>query len=210
MKVTLIWKKLLLEERRFITSKEIRELARELGKGERNSVGYLQRHGYIIRVLRGIFYVRSTDERERDGMDLSIYELVARALKLKGIKRWYVGLESGLKFNNMTHEYFNIEYVITDSYRTTKTIRILDSNFNFLKRSKDHFGFGIVKRKNVFFSDPEKTVLDLTHKGYLKGKESNYFLSPIWNYEDTLDMDKLTSYLEHYPRGFRETVGGFL
>ncbi len=201
---------MLVDRRQIVSSEEIRDLAKEIGKSEWDSLSYLQRHGYILRILKGIFYVRSPNEIESEGYDHSIHELVAKALDFKGVKKWYFGLKSALKFNDMTHEYFNIEYVITDSYRTTKVIKILDYNFTFIKRGKNHFGFGINKKDSIYYSDPEKTVLDISYQRYLKDKESGYFFSPIKEYEDNLDTNKLSSYLEHYPKSFSEKVRGYL
>ncbi len=74
--------------------------------------------------------------------------MISKALKIKGVKHWYFGLETALKINNMTHEYFTMNFVITDSYRTTKIINILDTKFQFLKWSQKHFTFGI-EQKNI-------------------------------------------------------------
>jgi len=197
---------MLLNERKIVSSEEIRILAKELGKSEWDSLSYLQRHGYITRILKGIFYVRSPNEIELEGYDYTIHELVAKALDFKGVERWYFGLNSGLKFNNMTHEYFNIEYVITDSYRTTKVIKIMDYDFKFIKRGESHFGYGVEEKDDVYYSDPEKTVLDISYQRYLKDKGSTYFYSPMKEYEDLLDMEKIFSYLEHYPKKFRDRM----
>ena len=119
MEAPLIWKKLVIDEKKIVTSEEILALAEMIGRDGWRSVKYLQTQGYILRILKGIFYVRGIEERERGGFDPSIYMMVATALRKKGVKNWYFGMESGLKFNMMTHEYFNTEYVIMGSYRTT-------------------------------------------------------------------------------------------
>jgi len=206
METPVIWKKFVINGRRIVSSEDIRKLARELGKDEWRSLTYLQVHGYIVRILRGIFYVRSPDERERGTCDASVYEMVALALDMKGVNNWYYGLETALRFNLMTHEYYNIDFVVTDSYRTTKTIRILDANFRFLRRNNDFFGFGMTKGKNYLYSDPEKTVLDISHAKYLRSKEPAYYLSPVIEYQDGLDMERFREYLRRYSRRFQASV----
>ena len=210
MKIPIIWKKLLLEKRKIVLSREIRELAKKLNKNERWSVDYLQRHGYILRVFRGIYYIKSADERQMGTLDFSIYEIVAMALKEKGVKDWYFGLETALKLNNMTHEYFSVNFVITDSYRTSKIINILDTKFQFLKWIKRHFEFGIVKKNGLRYSDKEKTVLDIAYKRYRRGKEMTYVINIIQEYMDILDEQTLMKYLERYPQRFRKAIGGSL
>ncbi|MDG6220352.1 MAG: hypothetical protein QCI38_02755 [Candidatus Thermoplasmatota archaeon] len=206
METPAVWKKLLIDGRRMASSEEVRSLAREIGKNEWRSVKYLQEHGYLVRILRGIFYVRSPDEIERGMYDASIFEMVSMALDMKRVKRWYYGMETALKLNYMTHEYYNIEYVITDSYRTTKDIRILDTYFRFISRDPRFFGYGILEEKNYQYSDPEKTVLDLIHTRYMKTKEIAHYLSPLLEHKEKLDMHKFQKYLKNYSLSFQAAV----
>ena len=210
IKVPLIWKKLLVEKQKVVLSSEIRTWSRDLEKNEWNTIRYLQRHKYIVRILRGIFYVRSPDERERDYFERSIYEMITEALKVKGVKNWYFGLETALKLNNMTHEYFDIDFVITDSYRTTKVIKILDSNFKFIKRSKKFFQFGIIKKNKLIYSDAEKTVLDIAYNGYINNFDIKHLSASIKEYINKLDMVKISDYLDYYPNGFKEKIEALL
>ena len=210
MRASLIWKRLLIQEKKIATSDEIRELAKELGKDEERSLYYLQEEGYITRILRGIFYVRSIEERERGTYDDSIYKMVALALEDKCVERWYFGLETALKMNKMTHEYFTIDYVLTDSYRTTKVIRILNTRFQFLKRSGRYFQNGIITRNGIRYSDPEKTVLDLAYQRYLDSKDPGLFLSPIKEYQKKIELEKANKYLSMYPLSFQKKLVGVL
>jgi predicted transcriptional regulator of viral defense system len=206
MKNSMIWKKMIVDGKRYATSSEINTMARKLDKDPKRSLSYLQEHDYIVRIIRGIFYVKSPEERERGILDHSIYDIIAEALKIKGVKNWYFGLETGLKLNNMTHEYFTIDYVITNSYRTTKVINIIDSKFQFLKWGGKHFKFGIKKKNIVRFSDREKTVLDMIYRRYVKTRESRYALSPYYDYNKLLDMDRFADYLIYYPTRFKEMM----
>lgn len=206
MKTSLIWKKLLVEGKKIVTSGDIHALANEIGRREERSLYYLQEEGYIVRILRGIFYVRSMEERGKGITGSSIYNLIALALKEKGVKNWYFALETSLKLNTMTHEYFMIDYVISDSYRTTKIIKIMDNGFKFIKRGIRHFETGIIKEKLIRYSDPEKTVLDLSYRGYLSTRKENIYLSPIIEYKDTLDLELMRTYLDSYPPRFRKRI----
>ncbi len=130
MNIPAIWKKLIVEGRRIVTSNETMELAAKVGKEGNRSLRYLNEHGYIARILRGVFYVRSADERERGLTERSTFELVAEAIDLKSVKRRCFGMEIALKLNGMTHEYFAIDSVVADSFRTTKVIGILGTKFH--------------------------------------------------------------------------------
>ena len=176
IQATLIWKRLLLEGYKFVTSDRIKDLAREFGKNEDRSLRYLQEHGYTLRVLRGVFYVMSPEEIEQGYHKYSIYEMVSEALSVKGVKNWYFGLESALKMNRMTHEFFTVECVITDH--------------------------GCA----IFHSDKERTVLDLSYRAYLERGGLERTIAPIVEYGDRLDKDKAAGYLTSYPPKFREMI----
>jgi len=208
MKTSVIWKKLLVESRKIVTSEEIQSLANKIGREKERSLYYLQEEGYIVRILRGIFYVKTIEEREKGIIKTSIYDLVALALRVKGVKNWYFGLETALKLNTMTHEYFMIDYVISDTFRTTKIIKIIDSSFKFIKRGSHHFKTGIIKEKMIRYSDPEKTVLDLSYRDYLRTKKENIYISPIIEFKDILDYKLVEEYLDSYPPGFRKRIWG--
>jgi len=205
-----VWKKLILQGRRIVTSAEIKRLARDLGKDDNRSLRYLQEHGYIRRVLRGVFYVEDPVERATGSLKHSVLELVQMALKAKEVKHWYFGLETALKLNGMTHEYFTTDYVMTDSFRTTKVISILGRRFLFSRRSKEHFEFGIVKRNGLTFSDPEKTVLDIAHRRMLEGHQRGYFASSIVEHSDRIDRKRARTYLASYPTRLRQALEGAL
>ena len=210
MRTSLIWERFLVEDRRMVTSSEIRELAEEMSRDPNQAIDYLQSNDYMVRVLRGIFYVKSPGERRRKVLERSLYEIVAMALKLKGVRRWYFGLETALKLNVMTHEHFVVDYVLTDSYRTTKTIRIMGTAFRFIRRGDRHFRRGISRKGPLRYSDPEKTVLDLTYREYLRSKESPMFTSPVEEHRAVIDMDRLRALLEDYPPDFRRRTEGSL
>ena len=206
MNASLIWEKLLVDGKKIASTGEISAIAREIKKDEKRSLYYLQEEGYIVRVLRGIFYVRSLAERAHRGQDRSIYEMVAMALKEKGVKNWYFALETALKMNLMTHEYFFIDYVITDSYRTTKVISIAGYNFRFIRRGSRFFENGMVRNKMIRYSDKERTVLDIAYRDYLKSHKPDYYLGVLREYREIIALDKLRKHLSPFPRRFTEEV----
>lgn len=210
LKTSLIWEKLNLNNVRIVTGYILDQYAKELGKDPVDSVRYLQRHGYIHRVLRGIFYVSDYRELDRGGFDYSLQEMISEAMGIKKVERWYFGLESALSLSRMTHEHFNIEYVITNSYRTTKTINILGTPVRFYSWSDNlHIDGSLEQLRTkhdivISYSDNEKTVLDLAYKKYIDGNRN--VIDPLLEYSEKCDPVKLRSYLAEYPPGFRGLV----
>ena len=203
---TIIWEKLLLNNVRIVQSDEIRAMAQDIGKDYARSLRYLLEHRYLMRILRGIFYVLDQEEREGGSNKRTIYELVSEALAIKGARHWYLALETALKLNGLTHEYFTVNYVITDNYRTTKVIGIGDLRFRFSRWRGEMFSFGLKREFDLIFSDKEKTILDMVHRNYLHSKDRKYSVAPLREYSRELDKKKVREYLAHYNARVREIV----
>lgn len=213
-KTSLIWTKLLVDGKKYATRDDIADIAEAIGKKVGPSIDYLQHERYIHRIFRGLFYISSPNEREFGCLDRTIYELVAESLKLKGVDRWYFGLETALDLNLMTHEHFIGHQVITDSMKTTKAIGVMGSPIRFLAWSPKLFVRGstiLTETKNgvsLFHSDKEKTALDLAYKGHLIGYVPDAVRAVISEYSEQLDLDKLEGYLYHYPPRFVTILQG--
>ncbi|MDI6737747.1 MAG: hypothetical protein QME12_04505 [Nanoarchaeota archaeon] len=160
--IKLIIKKLSLANKKYATRAEIESFCRELKIGYPMAIGYLARHKYLIRILRGIFYVMSIEERKMGKLNISYLEAIKEALRIKGIKSWYFGLETALKLNNLTHEYFAVDTVISGAIFRAKPINIMGHKIAFIKLKPSLAVFGI-KKDAIPYSDAEKTMLDFIY-----------------------------------------------
>ncbi len=190
MTLKLIVEKLARDNKKFILAEEIKDYCRKLSLKYIPTIKYLIRNKYIARVFRGIFYVYSIEERKLGKSEMNSFEILKEALKLKKINNWYFGLETGLKFNNLTHEYFTIDYIINDNLFRAKPIIIMGRKVKFYKLSPKMFSFGIIK-KDVNYSDSEKTLLDLL---YLK----HYSKEEFEEIAEELSKTKLLKYAKNY------------
>ncbi|MDO8460200.1 MAG: hypothetical protein Q7S74_03765 [Nanoarchaeota archaeon] len=190
MTLKLIVEKLARDNKKFILADEIKDYCRRLSLDYLPTIKYLLRNKYVARVFRGIFYVYSTEERKWGKSEMNSFEILKEALKVKGVKNWYFGLETGLKFNNLTHEYFTIDYVLNDKLFRAKPITMMGRKVKFYKLSPKMFSFGIIKRK-VNYSDSEKTLLDLL---YLK----HYTKEEFEEISEELSRTKLLKYAKNY------------
>ena len=190
MTLKLIVEKLARENKKFISAEEIKDYCRTVCLNYVTTIKYLIRNKYLARIFRGIFYVYSIEERKLGKSEMNSFEILKEALKLKGVKNWYFGLETGLKFNNLTHEYFTIDYVINDKLFRAKPIVIMGRKVKFYKLSPKMFSFGVIK-KDVNYSDSEKTLLDLL---YLK----HYSKEEFEEIAEELSKTKLLKYSKNY------------
>ena len=190
MTLKLIVEKLARDNKKFILAEEIKDYCRKLSLKYIPTIKYLIRNKYIARIFRGIFYVYTIEERKLGKSEMNSYEILKEALKLKGVKNWYFGLETGLKFNNLTHEYFTIDYILNDKIFRAKPIIIMGRKIKFYKLSSKMFSFGVVK-KNVNYSDSEKTLLDLLHLKHYSKEEFE-------EVAEELSKTKLLKYAKNY------------
>jgi predicted transcriptional regulator of viral defense system len=206
MKVSEIWFRLAAGRDRIVSSEELKPLAESIGKSYDPAVNYLLRQGYIVRVLRGFFYVKSPEEVKLKVLRLGTQELIAEALEKKGVNSWFFALESGLKLNNMTHEYFTTEYVVTDSYTSPWPIQVVDGKYRFLKWKKMLHGFGIIQNGKIRCSDPERTVLDLCYQRFYSKKKPETIKGVYLEYKPKLNSKKVREYIKHYPKKLSEIL----
>lgn len=206
MKSTLIWDRLNLEGREIAISEELRRSAHALGKDPDNVIDHLVRYRYIEPLFRGIYYVRNPTERRFGSERYSHLDLMSLALARKGVDRWYFGLETALKLNALTHEYFPTETVITDRLYRPKGISLSGRRFVILKWKPGLLSFGITTKGPVRFSDAEKTVLDLAYRARWRGAPDTEIMAIVDEYKSDLDTKRLNAYLRRYPHSLREVL----
>ncbi len=200
MTLKLIVEKFARGNKKFVISGEIKDYCRKLSLDYLPTIKYLIRNKYVARIFRGIFYIYSIEERKLGKSDMGFFSIIKEALIIKGIKNWYFGLESGLKFNNLTHEYFVIDYVVNDKIFRARPITIMGRKVKFYKLSNKMFSFGVI-RKKINYSDPEKTLLDLL---YLK----HYSKEEFEEIAESLSKARLIKYAKNYNKRVINIVKG--
>ena len=195
---------LLLRKNRYLASEELKEFCARLKLKYNEAINYLFTNHYLKRIMRGFFYVPSLEER-RLSSDIPNFSLsIAKAMEHKKIANWYFGLESAIKLNNITHEVFTIDYVISDKIFRPEPIKILGHRVKFVKLSKKLFGFGIKKEGNIVYSDLEKTLLDLIHIRKHNSRTEDSIWNELIEWADEADHKKMAKYAKHYTKSVRE------
>jgi hypothetical protein len=169
-------------------------------------IRYFIRRNYLIRIFKGIFYVKSWEEIKYKSIKFSHFELVSKGLELKGVRNWYFGLYTALKLNHATHEYFTIDYVISDNLYRNKPIMINNRKYKFHKLKPSLLKFGIVENR-FKYSDLEKTILDLIYLGIYSSKSKAKILMGLSDYTQNLSKNKIRKYVQNYPNSVKEVIG---
>jgi len=206
MKYRLFVRKLLLRKERFISSEELKEECAKLKMPYEKAIKYLYLYKYVMRILRGFFYIPTVEERKYKTRKPNLYEAISKAMEHKKVKNWYFGLETAIKLNNVTHEFFTIDYVVSDKIFRAKPIEILGRKVKFVKLSKKLFGFGIKKTGNASYSDLEKTILDLIHIKKYSGESNKAIRDYLIEYADEANKNKLEKYSKHYSKSVKKML----
>ncbi len=205
MKSTVLLKKFYINGKELVTSDEIKEYCNFLNLKYENVISYFISRGYLSRIFRGIFYVKSLEELKFGKRKYSYLELVKKGLELKKIKNWYFSLYTALKLNNVTHEYFTIDYVISENMYRSKLINIENRKFKFIKLKPDLLNFGIIE--NGFrYSDLEKTILDFIYIWIYNNIPRKKILIDATEFIDDMSEEKIRIYAEKYPNSVKEIV----
>jgi predicted transcriptional regulator of viral defense system len=206
MTMTTLLRKLRIENKGFITSKELESYCKSMKLDYATVVRYFAGRGYLVRIFRGIFYVKSVEEFELGRSRYSHLELVAKGLELKKVGNWYFGLHTALKLNNMTHETFSVEDVVNDLLFRANPVNIAGYKFKFYRLSPLLLDFGIKKQDGLRYSDPEKTVLDFIYIWRYRGTPSEKIIADISDYAKNVSKEKMKSYAKKYPKTVAEIV----
>jgi len=204
MKTDVLLRKLRLENKEFVTSKDLRAYCKSLKLNYDIVIRHLVPRRYLVRIFKGIFYVKSLEELELARSKYSHLELVAKGLELKNVRRWYFGLHTALKLNNMTHETFAVEDVINDKLFRANPVNIAGYKFRFTKMSPSLLGFGIKENNGLRYSDPEKTILDFIYIWRYHGIPSEKIIADVSEWTKHASKGKLRRYAEKYPKTVAE------
>ncbi len=204
MTMSLLLRKLRLENREFVMSRELEAYCRNMKLHYPTVVRYFASRGYLVRILRGIFYVKSLEELKLGRNRYNHLQLVAKSLELKNVETWYFGLHSALKLNNMTHEHFGVEDVISESLFRAKPVNIAGYRFKFTKVSPSLLRFGILKENMIRFSDPEKTILDFIYLWRQNGIPAEKIVADVGEWAKDVSKVRLRKYAAAYPKTVAE------
>ncbi len=202
MTIKLLIKKLHLEGKEFATTEDMAIYCKSLKMNRRNAIRYLLKEKHLIRIFRGIFYLRAFDEMKLGRSKYSHLELVSKGMEMKGVKNWYFGLYTALKLNNLTHEHFAIDYVLNDKLFRAKPMNIAGYKFRLLKLKPGLFGFGITGDK-LMHSDAEKTILDFIHVWRYNGIAEEKIIMDLSEYSANISKKKLLEYAGNYSKSVR-------
>jgi predicted transcriptional regulator of viral defense system len=183
---------------------EVERVCDKFGVNSRHTINYMINYGFFVRILRGLYYVKTIEEFKLKKA-LDTYRLISLGMEKLKVD-WYFGLYTSLRLNGLTHEFFDTIFVLNDKIFRPKEIRISGEKVKFIKLKSKLFGFGIVNKNGIKFSDPEKTLLDLIYVFRYRNVAEERIILTIEDYFKKLEKKKLREYLKFYPKSVSRVV----
>jgi len=185
-----------------ITRKELEEICKRFGESSEYIVNYYLSQGYLIRILRGVYYVKTLEEY-KFGKTPDPMTLIAKAMNKLNLK-WYFGLYTALRLNGATYEYYSRIFLVTPVITRPRPVTVLGERVQFVKLKESLLGFGVIKRGEIQYSDLEKTLLDFIYlKRYNKRLNAD---AVVREYLAKARKEKLAEYSKAYPKSVQREV----
>jgi len=179
----------------------IEDVCKRFGANASNKINFMISYGYLVRVLRGLYYVKTLEEFTlKKAVD--IYKILSLGMVELEVG-WYFGLYTALRFNGVTHEFSDTIFILNDEIFRPKEVRVSGERVRFIKLSPSLFGFGVIEKNKVKFSNLEKTILDLVYLSRYRSIPEERIASTIEEYAKGVRAETMKEYLKSYPR----TVG---
>jgi hypothetical protein len=188
------------DNKELITLEELKGYCKEMYFNYRIISNYLISRKFLIKVLDDIYYVKAAGEINQNKLNTPIAVLLGKALELKNINKWYFGLYTALKLNEIkfTHQ-DKYCYVINNRLLINKPIKIFGKKYRFLRFQDSLFNFGIINGR-IKYSDLEKTILDLLYLWEYSQKSENRIIIELSKLMDGSSKEKLLEYSGFYPK----------
>jgi len=187
-----------------VTRREIEKACKRFGADAKSTVNFMISYGYFLRILRGLYYVKTVEEFKLK-KSVNVYEVLSLGMDKLGIN-WYYGLYTSLRLNGLTHEFFDTVFIMNDRVFRAKEINVGGQKVKFLKLKSKLFGFGIVRKDHVKFSDAEKTILDFLYVSKYRSVPEEKMISMIEEYGKNARTEKIKEYLKFYPETVEKVV----
>lgn len=201
-----IYEQIRAEDKEFVTSEDLKNYSRKYFYDYYNVIRYFTSRKYLLKIFKGIFYVRSNEEVQENKTKYSLLELVGKGLKLKGIKNWYYGLYTAFILNRViSKEEKKDIYVISDVLFRAGPMDILNHKFKFIKLKYALTNFGIIEDV-IRYSDIEKTLLDFIYIAKYKSVADRKIVIEMKDYFENASAKKLLEYANYYPKSNRRII----
>jgi predicted transcriptional regulator of viral defense system len=180
-----------------VKRKVIEDICKKFDAVTMNTINNMISYGYLVRILRGLYYVKTLDEFVNKKF-VDVHRVISLGLGELDVN-WYFGLNTALRMNGSTHEYSDTVFVVNDEIYRNKEVRIAKSKVKFIKINHKLTEFGIVVEDGVHYSNLEKTLLDMIYLSKYRSVPEGRIAISVEEYAKGADRKKVNEYLKAYP-----------
>ena len=203
-----VYNVLILRPEKVVSSDELNEVCKLLGVDFKTALAGLSRAGVLETVLfKGVYYVRSPEERQLGTIQQDALDIIAQACNLKLKKNWYFGLSTALMLAGLSEQQ-HLAIITVISKKRVKRYRTSFANLTVEFKQLSGVPFSkFVKQSGVKrFSEPSRTLADYAY--FTTKSKSNGYADVIRKdvYAKTRDKNRLVrqiaSLVGEYPKSF--------
>jgi len=187
-----------------ITRKEFEKVCKRFGKRAEKVVNFMISYGYLIRILRGLYYVKTIEEFSTR-KSANTLKVISLGMNKLGVE-WYFGLNTALRLSGVTHEFSPVIHVLSDAVYRPKIVKVNGEDVKFIKLKRELFGFGVVEKDGIKYSDLEKTLLDIVYLARYRSMPEERIVATLKEYGKGVRKKKLAEYLRFYPKSVESVV----
>ncbi|MBI3588717.1 hypothetical protein HY995_04225 [Candidatus Micrarchaeota archaeon] len=188
-----VYSVLILRSGKVVSTDEIKDACKLLGVDFKTALAGLSRAGVLEPVLfKGVYYVRSPEERQLNTIQEDALDVVAKACNLKLKDNWYFGLAAALELAGLSEQQ-HLSTLTVIAKKRVKRYRTAFGGlvFEFKRLSGVPFNKLVRKEGAKRFSEPARTLADYAYFNARSkaGGYSRVILPEV--YSKTRDRDKL-------------------
>ncbi len=160
-----VYSVLILRSDRVVSTAQIKEACRLLGVDFQTAFVGLDRAGILEPVIfKGVYYVRTPEERQLGTIQEDSLDVIARACNLALKENWYFGLATALKLAGLWEQQTLTTITIVSKKRVKRSKQAFGGlNVEFKQLSGVPFDKLVVKSGVRRFSEPARTLADYAY-----------------------------------------------
>lgn len=179
-------------DKKIFTIKEAQDIIPLDKKVLRETLHYIEKQGWVMRLERGLYLIVPFEAGKEGKWTEDPLILGSKLISPYCISHW-----TAVSHWGWTEQIIKTVFITSTSHKFMNKKIILGIPFKFIKVKKEKF-FGLisewVSNKKIFFSDKEKTIVDILDNPAYSGGIKEVAKSLKNAFEENINPEKLTNY----------------
>lgn len=179
-------------DKKIFTIREAQDIIPLDKKALRETLHYIEKQGWVIRLERGLYLIVPFEAGKEGKWTEDPLILGSKLISPYCISYWTAASHWG-----WTEQIMKTVFITSPSHKFKNEKVIFGTSFRFIKVKREKF-FGLtsewISNKKIFFSDKEKTIVDMLDNPAYSGGIKEVAKSLKNAFEEKIALEKLTNY----------------